>query len=90
MMVSVEFVVRAATQHDQGTSQMPFPVEVSLIHEAERQPGRTLPMDLRVWEKTKPNARKGSLIPAELRPAPQARERSRGYNVCANHSGATP
>ena len=48
MMVSVEFVVRAATQRDQGTSQMPFPVEVSLIHEAERQLGRTLPMDLRV------------------------------------------
>lgn len=27
---------------------MPFPVEMALIHEAERQLGRTLPMDLRV------------------------------------------
>jgi hypothetical protein len=27
---------------------MPFPVEVNLIHEAERQLGRKLPMDLRV------------------------------------------
>jgi hypothetical protein len=27
---------------------MPFPVEVALIHEAERQLGRKLPMDLRV------------------------------------------
>lgn len=27
---------------------MPFPVEVSLIHEAEHQLGRKLPMDLRV------------------------------------------
>ena len=27
---------------------MPFPVEVALIHEAERQLGRQLPMDLRV------------------------------------------
>ena len=27
---------------------MPFPVEISLIHEAERQLGRKLPMDLRV------------------------------------------
>jgi hypothetical protein len=27
---------------------MPLPVEVALIHEAERQLGRTLPMDLRV------------------------------------------
>jgi hypothetical protein len=27
---------------------MPFPVDVALIHEAERQLGRKLPMDLRV------------------------------------------
>jgi hypothetical protein len=27
---------------------MPFPVEIALIHEAERQLGRKLPMDLRV------------------------------------------
>lgn len=27
---------------------MPFPADVALIHEAERQLGRTLPMDLRV------------------------------------------
>lgn len=27
---------------------MPFPVEMTLIHQAERQLGRTLPMDLRV------------------------------------------